>query len=54
MPTKSAPKKKKSKDTPAKQYERFLETAREVGASSDAKDFDKAFKRVALPAAKAR
>ena len=43
MPTKSA-KRKKPKDK--EQYQRFLATARELGASKDAKDFDKAFKKV--------
>jgi len=37
------------KDTPAAQHKRFLEAAREAGASKDPKDFDKAFKRVASP-----
>jgi len=47
MPRKSAPKTKAKKDTPEKQYERFKEVAREVGASDDPKAFDKAFKKVA-------
>jgi hypothetical protein len=46
MPRKSAPKRKTPKDTPAKQYKRFLEMAEERGTSEDPKDFDKAFKRV--------
>ena len=46
MPRKPAPK----PDNP-KEYKRFLETAREVGASNDAKDFERAFKKV-VPADK--
>src|SRR6059058_1727930 len=38
-------KRKAPKDTPAKQYARFLEMAEELGTSKDPKDFDKAFKR---------
>lgn len=30
------------------EYKRFLETAREVGASTDPKDFDRVFKKVVL------
>lgn len=33
--------------TDAQRHARFVETAREVGASEDPKDFDKAFKSVA-------
>lgn len=33
--------------TDAERHARFLEAAREVGASDDPKDFDKAFKAVA-------
>jgi hypothetical protein len=43
MATKS-PKRKKSEAK--KEYQRFLATARESGASKDAADFDKAFKKV--------
>jgi hypothetical protein len=58
MPRKSAPKRKppsrsaKSKATPKgagekeAQYARFLETADDIGASKDPKDFDRAFKTV--------
>jgi hypothetical protein len=35
--------------TDAERHKRFLETAREVGASDDPKDFDKAFKKVIKP-----
>jgi hypothetical protein len=35
--------------TDAERHKRFVEMAREVGASDDAKDFDKAFKKVAKP-----
>jgi hypothetical protein len=31
------------------EYKRFLETARQVGASDDPKDFDRAFNQVAKP-----
>ena len=37
---------RKRKETPAEQHKRFLETANEVGASEDPKDFEKAFKKV--------
>jgi hypothetical protein len=33
--------------TDAERHKRFVETAREVGASDDPKDFDRAFKKVA-------
>jgi hypothetical protein len=36
----------KAKLTDAERHKRFLETAREVGASDDPKEFDKAFKKV--------
>lgn len=39
--------KSKPKLTDGERHKRFLETAREVGASDDAKDFDKAFMKVA-------
>jgi len=32
------------------EYQRFLEVAKQVGASEDPKDFDAAFKRVVKPA----
>ncbi len=35
--------------TDAERHERFVDMAREVEASDDPKDFDKAFKRVANP-----
>jgi hypothetical protein len=37
---------KKKKLTDADRRDRFLDTARKVGASEDPTDFDKAFKRV--------
>jgi hypothetical protein len=40
---------KSAKLTDAERHKRFVEMAREVGASDDPKDFDKAFKKVALP-----
>jgi hypothetical protein len=41
--------------TDAERHKRFVDMAREVEASSDPKDFDKAFKKVAKPKpAKAR
>ena len=39
----------KSTLTDAERHARFLATAREVGASEDPKDFDKAFNAVASP-----
>jgi len=38
---------KKSKLTDAERHKRFLDMARQVGASDDPKDFDRAFKKVA-------
>ena len=43
MPRKSAAKPKLSD---AERHKRFVDMAREVGASDDPKDFDKAFKKV--------
>ena len=43
MTQKSKP---KPKLTDAERHERFVETAHEVGASDDPKDFEEAFKRV--------
>jgi len=40
---------RKPKLTDAERQKRFVEMAREVGASDDPKDFDKAFKKVATP-----
>ena len=52
---KSTPKKKL---TDAERHKRFVAMAREVGASDDPKDFEKALKKIAPPkgkvAAKAR
>jgi hypothetical protein len=47
-PSRSAKSKAKPKGAGEKeaQYARFLEAAREAEASSDPKDFDKAFKKV--------
>lgn len=39
--------KPKPKLTDAERHARFIETAREVGASDDPKDFDKAFTQIA-------
>ena len=39
-------KREPEKDTPAKQHKRFLEMAKEIGASKDPKDFDKAFRKI--------
>ena len=47
MKGKATPK-KKSRSNDQEEYKRFLETAREVGASDNPKDFDRAFKGVAL------
>ncbi len=46
MPWKAA---KKPKLTDAERHKRFVAMAREVGASDDPKDFDKAFQKVAKP-----
>ena len=43
MASKSA---KKPKLTDAESHKRFVEMAREVGASDDAKAFDKAFRKI--------
>jgi hypothetical protein len=40
---------KPPKLTDAERHARFVETAKQVGASENAKDFDKAFDRVATP-----
>ena len=42
--------KPKPKLTDAERHERFVKTARGVGASEDPKDFDKAFKAVTAKA----
>jgi hypothetical protein len=48
MATKSkTPKRKKSAEK--EQYQRFLATAREAGASKDSKDLDRAVKKIARP-----
>jgi hypothetical protein len=39
----------KRKLTDAERHKRFVEMAREVGASESPKAFDKAFKKVAIP-----
>lgn len=39
-------KRPKPKLTDAERHKRFLEMARQVGASDDPKDFEKAFKKV--------
>lgn len=39
----------KPKLTDAERHKRFVEMAREVGASDDPKDFERALKKVALP-----
>jgi hypothetical protein len=43
------PRKSKPKLTDVERHKRFVEMAHKVGASEDPKDFDKAFKKVALP-----
>jgi len=45
MPTKPT-RKRKAKDTPAKQHARFVEAAKEAGLPDDPKTFDKAFKSI--------
>jgi hypothetical protein len=44
MPRKSAD---KPKLTDAERHKRFVEMAKEVGASDDPKDFERAFKKIA-------
>jgi hypothetical protein len=44
----------KPKLTDAERHKRFVEMAREVGASDKSDDFDKAFKRVTSDAKKVR
>jgi hypothetical protein len=44
--TRKSAKKPKPRLTNAERHKRFVEAAREVGASEDAKDFAKAFKKV--------
>jgi hypothetical protein len=39
----------KPKLTDAERYQRFLEAAKEVGASDNPKDFDRAFAKVVKP-----
>jgi hypothetical protein len=46
MPRKSA---SKPKLTDAERHKRFVAMAREVGASDDPEDFEKAFKKVVPP-----
>ncbi len=45
-PKRDPPKERKPKLTDAERYKRFLDAAKEVGASDDPKDFDRAFKTV--------
>jgi hypothetical protein len=47
MPNKSS--KLKPKLTDAERHKRFVEMAKEVGASEEPKDFEKAFKSVTAP-----
>ena len=47
MATSSKKPNKSEKLTDAERHNRFVEMAKEVGASEDPKDFEKAFKRVA-------
>jgi hypothetical protein len=51
MSTKSA---KKPKLTDAERHKRFVEMAREVGASNDPKAFDAAFKKIAKAKSKGK
>lgn len=41
----------KPKLTDAERHTRFVEMAREIGASDDMRDFEEAFRKVALPKA---
>jgi hypothetical protein len=43
-----------SKLSDTERHKRFVEMAKEVGASEEPKDFEKAFKKVALPAGKTK
>lgn len=54
-PKAGGPKKKKAKPkkTDEKQFERFIETARKMGASDGKKSFEKAFDAIVKPARKA-
>lgn len=49
MPRKSATKSAKHKLTDVERHQRFVEMAREVGASDDPQEFEKAFKKIATP-----
>lgn len=49
-----ATKKPKERLTDAERHKRFVEMAREVEASNDAKAFEKAFKKVVQPPRKAK
>ncbi len=42
-------KRPKTKLTDAERHKRFVEMAKQVGASDDPKDFEKAFKKVVSP-----
>ena len=44
--TRKSTKAKKPKETAAKQYARFVATAKALGAPDDAREFDKAFKKI--------
>lgn len=46
MPTKPQ---RTPKPTDEERHKRFVDTAREIGASEKAEDFDKAFEKVTLP-----
>ena len=46
MATKPKPKRKPPGHADPDEYRRFLDAAREVGASDDPKDFDEAFEKV--------
>ncbi len=43
---------RKPKFTDAERHKRFVAMAKEVGASDDPKDFEKAFKKIAVPKTK--
>jgi hypothetical protein len=47
--TSRQPRKPKARLTDAERHKRFVEMAREVGASEDPKAFDKAFRKVVQP-----
>ena len=52
MPKGPQGQKRKPKLTDEERHDCFVEMAHKIGASEDPKDFDKAFKKVAVPSTK--